>query len=418
MHLLCVVMFYGIVWLISGSRPLAAGAALLFGLHPIANETVVVAIWTNATAYALLFSSFFLFLCSLRSQSAGGNWRIRLLASLSCALIALFTYEPTIVLFGLILGYLCVWILRGLSLSRSFLIVLFAGIAIELVFFFGVRHVMLTQAAPMNSLGIIVRNAVMYAVALLLPIDFVLANALFGTPLPSQLRFSAQLVALPVLAGAALLVLGIVLARSRSVKARLATLDGPVAIFFLLGIALGVLPLLLYRDHPSEHDLYLSVALYAGLLSMLAWHLARSKAVYGILVLLLAFSFASGTSVRNQRVATCARIAQRIVTQLPLAHWRKGNWHIQLATAPGQRLGQPYGIYNYSGVLTIQVERAPFPSAQEALQIATNNERLKVDVVSPRTIAKGCVKPATCFWISATGRVTEVPRATADRASQ
>ncbi|MGZ3529761.1 MAG: hypothetical protein ACXVAO_19055, partial [Vulcanimicrobiaceae bacterium] len=82
MHLLCVVMFYGIVWLISGSRPLAAGAALLFGLHPIANETVVVAIWTNATAYALLFSSFFLFLCSLRSQSAGGNWRIRLLASL------------------------------------------------------------------------------------------------------------------------------------------------------------------------------------------------------------------------------------------------------------------------------------------------------------------------------------------------
>lgn len=407
MHLVSVAMLYGIVFLVTESIAIAAGAALLFGLNPIVNENVVVAIWTNSTAYAIAFSSLFLFLYSLRSLRTGGNWRIPLTGSLSCAFIAFFTYEPTIAIFGLIAGYLAVWRIRGYPLTRSYILFLGTGIALELLFFFTLRHLIITHGAPLNSLAIILRNTGMYALALVLPVDVVLAHALFGTPLPSEIRFSRKLLILPVLVSVSLLVLAVILARNPRTRARVRTLDLPLIAFLAAGIPLGVLPLLLFREHPSEHDLYLSAALYAALISTLAWQITRSRAIYAAILLVLVTSFAAGTWVRNERVEQCALIAHRIVTQLPIGRWRNGEWNIRLGMSPAQRLGSPYGIYNDYGLHALETESGSTPGAQEAIQIAANSERVKVRVVWLATTMEHCATPQTCFWVSPSGTVTD-----------
>jgi hypothetical protein len=406
MHLVSVAMLYGIVWLIAESRVVAVGAALLFGLNPMVNETIVVAIWTNATAYALLFASLFLFLYSLRSLKRNGNWSIPLLVSLVCALVALFTYEPTIAIFGLMFCYLGVWKARGLRLTRPYLSVLFFGSALELVAFFVIRHVFITSAAPLNPPSIVLRNAMMYCVALMTPVDFVLANALFGIPLPSELRIGAKLLILPAVIGIALLVIAILLVRHRRFKAAIARIDRPVLLFLVVGIPIGVLPTLLFREHPSEHDLYLSAAFYATLISLVIWQMTRSRLIYGLIILSLAISFSAATWVRNERVQECAVVAERILTQLPVARWRDGSWHIFLATTPGERLSQPYGAYNDYGLHSLQTETGSTPGAQDAVQIAANNERIRVSVVKRETIARSCIEPSTCFWVSTSGEVT------------
>lgn len=407
MHLVSVAMLYGIVWSIAGSRPVAAGAALLFGLEPMSNETIVVAIWTNATAYALVLCCFFLFLRSLEALRRSSRWKPLLLASLACAFLAIFTYEPTIAVFALMAGYLFVWKARSLPITRGFLTFLFAGIAVELAVFFIARHVVITQGAPMNSIGAMLRNAIMYAVALLLPMDFVLANALFGTPLPSQLHVSKGALILPALFALALLLAAAIAVRQTEVRTRLASLDRPALAFFAAAIPIGVLPLLLFRDHASEHDLYPSAAFYTALLCMLVWQIARSRAVYAAIVLLFTFSFAGATWVRNERVATCATIAQRIITQLPVAHWREGAWHIRLATPPGKRLGEPYGAYNDYGLHSLETEKGLTPGAKDAVQIAAENRHITVDVVNERTILRDCNEPYTCFWVSPSGVVRD-----------
>lgn len=407
MHLVAVAALYGIAWLIAGSRTIAAGAALLFGLHPMTNENVVVAIWTNTTAYAFFFSSFLFFLLSLNSLKTQRNWRLPLIVSLACAFVSLFTYEPTIVIFALIVGYLWVWSTRGQTLSRDYLASLLVSIALELVIFFCIRHIVITQGAPLNPLSSIIRNAVMYCVALILPVDFVLANAVLGTPLPSQLP-DPRLLVWPALIAGTMIIAAIIVIRQPAIKTRLASIDRPALIFLAAAISIGILPLLLFRDHPSEHDLYPSVAFYSILVSMLAWQLIRSKWIFGAVVLLFAVSFAAATSVRNERVVACASVAKMILTQLPIAHWRTGEWHIRLATMPGEDLGEPYGAYNDYGLNSLQTQKAVTPGAKDAVQIATGNEYVRVDIVNQSTILKNCVRRDTCFWVSASGRVKAV----------
>jgi hypothetical protein len=407
MHLLSVGMLYGIVWLIAQSRLVAAGSALLFGLQPMANETIVVAIWTNATAYAMFFSSFFFYLVSLRMLGTTRNWRIPLVASLILAFVALFTYEPTIAIFALMAGYLYVCKARHASPPRAYLRWLWVGMALELAVFFIARHLVITQAAPWNSLSSIFRNAFMYSVALVLPIDFVLANAVVGTPLPSEMQFNRQWIVLALLLVFALCAVALALARSGAVKARFSRADWPSVLFITGAIPVAVLPLLLFRDHPSEHDLYPSAAFYSALVCVLLWQMTRSRTIYGAAVLTLALSFGCATAVRNDRVADCGAIAQRILSQLPVTLWKQGTWHIRLATVPGETLSEPYGAYNDYGLHALETEKGMMPGATNAVQIASKNLSVTVDVVNESTILTSCKKRDTCFWVSPSGVVTD-----------
>lgn len=416
MHLVALGTLYGIVLLLTDSTAIAIGASLLFGLSPMVNETVVVGIWTNSTAYAIAFTAFFLFLYSLRLLQAGRGWRIPLTAALLCAFVALFTYEPTISIFFLIIAYLAVWRSRGFLLPSAYVTFLLTGIAVEMLLFFGIRHLVITSSAPVNSLDVIIRNAAMYFAALVLPIDVVLANAVFGTPLPSDMHFGLKLLALPLIGGVSLLVLMFVLARSPRTNARLSTLDWPLMAFLGAGILLGVLPLLLFREHPSEHDLYLSAGLYAAALGILARRLTRSKAAFAVVVLALAASYAAGISIRNQRVEQCAAIAHRILSQLPTERWRKGEWHIRLATTPLERLGKPYAIYNDFGLHALETENGSTPGAQYAIQIAASNERIKVNVEWQSAQMTHCTQTDTCFWVSPAGSVRSAVPIVTDRA--
>jgi hypothetical protein len=412
-HLVSVAMLYGIVWLIAQSRLIAGGSALLFGLHPMANETVVVAIWTNATAYALFFTSFFLFLYSQRLMRASRRWGLPLAGSMLCALVAIFTYEPTVAIFALMAGYL--W-MRKNTLSRSYVTAVTACAVLILLVFFGVRHLIIPHGAPLNTVMTILRNITMYGVALILPIDFVFANAVLGTPLPSELHIGgAALLAIVAVLGAATVLVAV---RGRGVRRWIANNDWSVPLYLAATIPITAVPLLLFREHPSEHDLYPAAALYAALLSIVLWKVTRSQSVYGAFVACLAVSFIAAAWVRNERVVQCAQIAQRIMTQLPVARWHDGTWHILLATPLQNRLSEPYGIYNDFGLHALETENGVTPGAQEAVQIAANNPRITVRVVDAETLRKNCIGEYRCFWVSEWGSVQEAMPAVSDRASR
>jgi hypothetical protein len=93
---------------------------------------------------------------------------------------------------------------------------------------------------------------------------------------------------------------------------------------------------------------------------------------------------------------------------LPLAAWRDGDWYVRLATSPGERLKPRYGIYNYSGIKAIEVSETPIKGAQEAVRLATGNDRVRVDVVSAPALERGCGRPETCFYVAPSGDVKEV----------
>ncbi len=417
MHVVSVVMLYGIVWLLVGSRVSAACAALLFGVHPIANENIVVAIWTNATAYALFFTSFFAFLHSVRMLRQAGNWRPWLLASLVFAFPAIFTYEPTIVVFALMALYLAIFRVARTP-SRTYLVTLFAGIGAELMLFFIARHLVVTQPAPLNSLAVIARNGVMYALALFVPVDFVFANATLGTPLPNAMRFTPKILAVLLIAALLFIVAAVLLVRGRMGAARLSNADRATLTFLAAATPLGVLPLLLFREHPSEHDLYPCLAFYCALLSIVFYKLLRYRAIYGALVVSLAVLFTSATLVRNDRVVQCAAVAQRIVSRLPLALWSRGDWLVKLAPEPPQTLWRPYALYDVAGLLTLEVPESGVSGAEDAVQILTHNERVQVEIVSATSMASGCRRAGTCFWVSSSGSVTDVSGPHASRAMQ
>lgn len=411
-HLVSVALLYAIVWLLTESRLVSAGSALLFGLHPMANETVVVAIWTNAIAYAFFFASLFLFLYSVRLTTASRTSAPALAGSLACALVAMFTYEPAIAVFALMAGYL--WMRRD-SLPRSYVIAFLAAAALELLVFFGVRHLVIPYGAPLNSIALILRNAALYGAALLLPVDVVFAHAVLGTPLPSEFQMSGKMI-LPVAAALALLALVIVV--PMALKNRFRGGDWRVPVYLAAAIPVTLLPLLLFREHPSEHDLYPAAGLYTALLCVLLWKWTRSTLLYGALVAVFAISFAAATWVRNERVMQCAVIAQRIMTQLPVARWHEGSWNILLATSPQDRLGEPYGIYNDVGLNVLETESGNTPGAQEAVQLAADNPRITVRVVDTDTLMKDCIAANRCFWVSKWGIVRDAMHAVTDSGSR
>jgi hypothetical protein len=407
MHLVVVAMVYGIALLLARSRAVALGAAALFAFNPLANEAVVVAIWTNTTAYALILTSFFLFLLALRAQDAGKTWVPPLVVSLVLVLIALFTYEPTIVIFGIMCAYLALCRRSAPALSRAFWLSFAGGTLLDIGLFFIIRHVMGVGSADLLSLGEIVRDLGVYLVALALPIDPVLDHALFGVPLPvAGASFTPKMFAAPLIGAVALLAL-FALVTVRPLSAGAVKVNWGILAFLLVSIPISLVPIVLFKPHVSEFNLYVPAVFYALFVCIFVRRFSRDRRAYAAVIAVLLLSYVAGSCVRNERVVACARIATRIVDSLPIDTWREGQWRVRIATAPGELLSPRYGIYDYSGIETIEVKSTMIPGAQEAVRLASGNENVQVDVVPAERLKSDCLLPKTCFYVFDDGRVTE-----------
>ncbi len=402
-HLLAVTFVYGIALLLSKSRAAAAGAAVLFGVHPLANQVVVAAVFGNTAAYALLLGSFFFFLYSLEE---GRAWKWPLVCSFVCALLALFTYESTIVIFGFTFTYLFLVWRRGRSISRAYFMTFLCGSGIVLLSLFVARRLFVAEPTPLVPVGLILRNTAMYLGSLLLPVDSVFAHTVWGTPLPSEMTISRSLLAAVGVVVAALALLVLLALRSAGVRERLKRVDWPVIALLAVGIPFSLGPFLAFTGHASETYMYLPAALYAILLSLVLNGMLRPRA-YATVVTVLVMSLASGTWVRNQLVTSCGATAKNILSQLPLERWRTGDWNIRLARPLEEPARARYGMYGWEGLSTIDPgESASMPPVQAALRSFSGNDRLKAEVV-PGEELHDCSVPGTCFWVSRRGDVKD-----------
>ena len=412
MHLIAVSLVYGIALLLGRARITAAAAAALFGLDPFANEAVVVAISTNTTAYALVLGALFLFLLSLRRLDTKRSWIPSLVASLVLVPIALFTYEPSIVVFAVMAAYLAICRLPAPGVPRPFLRAFGAGAAIDVALFIAVRRVMHVASTSALPMPVVLKDTVEYFVALLLPVDPVLAHTVFGAPLPfAGAALGLSLLAAPALYGVVLLV-ALAFAIARRLGSRIASADWRTFIFLLVSIPLSLVPSVLFRAHVSEYNLYLPAAFYSIALALALAQFCRNRTAFIAVVCLFLLSFGAGTWARNGRVVACAEVVNRIVMSLPIDAWRRGKWHVRLATAPGEQLTQRYGIYNYSGIETLDVTGTTNPGAQEALQLASGNPSLDAGVVPAQALQSLCWTPkrrrVACFYVFPDGSVKEI----------
>lgn len=420
-HLLNVALVYALAWLLFGRRWTAAAAALLFGLHPLANQSVVGAVMTNTAAHTGFLLSLVCFLISLRRTR---RWPVWLALALAAAWLSLLAYEAAIAVFPLMFAYLFLhWFFTREKLADArFLLALVAGCALALGAFFWMRALYVTAGARQALPGAraLVKNALMYATALLSPVDVVLANEWLGTPLPSELYFGGvsawwwAVVAVGVCAAAfAALALVSHLRRQLPADARAKML------FLLAAILASLLPLLVFTDKASETYLYLPAAFAAVLFgaALETFFLAgaggrkRRPAVAFAAVGILCLLFGGATWVRNGRVARCGETARRIVTELPAEKLRAGAWTVKLASAPGEPTSRRYGMYGWRGVDTIGAT-----AAQAAMQLVSQNEELAAEVIAPEAVARDCAGARdVCLWVHEDGRVSEIGGRSAGR---
>jgi len=210
-HLLCMLALFQLARMAGQSAAGAALVAAAFGLHPLAHQSVAAASWTNTLSYSGALWSWWLL------ASAWGQPRpqLRLAAGSLLLLLALFAYEPTIVVLGPVTLDL-VW-RRWRRQSppggwRSYLLWLGSGVGLTLGLFVVARAVFVSGRMPLTPPLTLVKNLALYVGSLALPVDLLLLNSLSGFPLPSQvvgdsaaLFRLALLCAIPVATAAVLL---------------------------------------------------------------------------------------------------------------------------------------------------------------------------------------------------------------------
>jgi hypothetical protein len=400
-HLIVAAGVYAIALMLFGSPPIAISAALLYSIHPLSNQCVVAC--SRSTDGALAMGSLALFIYSVRHQRRRFLW---LALSLLAGWITIFYYEASVVIFGLMYGYLGLELFeqRKLPVPVRFLVVFTAGVALIGVTLMIARHAFVSHDPDRAGLGIIAKNAAFYAGGLLSsPVDSVLAHDLWDTPLPSEMSVDASAF-LPVATSLAMLAVAALLfltARRRGLDlkpfVRMLALAGAAAVFLV--------PFLLFSAHPSETYLYLPSALYCMIVAAFLYHTIARPWVYASCIGVLALLFAVATYNRNQHVVVEGAIAKRILTGLPTAEWTQGPWNIKLAEAdpPLAR----FGIYEYQGLATIDVGDPSLPTAQCALQMATRNQALTARVVRANAMRLGCPPSERCFLVYADGAVAE-----------
>jgi hypothetical protein len=414
-HLANVALVYSLAYLLFASIPVSAAAAALFALHPLADQSIIGATWTNTMAHSAFFLGLLFFLASLKSP----RWPVLLPLALLLGWISLLTYDPEVVIFLIMAVGIAVFFFtaRGKHISIGYISTFCAGTGILMAAYFVLRTLFVPRgwsqaAAAIPEPTTILKNIGMYTVALVTPLDPVLANSLFGTPLPPQIAAHQRFAI--VLAGAALLSLFAVGAALVCLFRRYPMLrrsfDWPTVAFLIGAIAASWLPLLVFQQHPSETYLYVSIAFYALLLAYVLERVAqaasrKSAVVYGAAVCALALTFSAATWTRNQRVVSCGNTALRIFASLPSELASGGAWTVFFAAAPGEGESRPYGFYAYRGIYTIGDDDE---AITKALQLRYRNNAITGRLLQPSDSANGCPLAPTrqlCLRVHADGRV-------------
>jgi hypothetical protein len=419
-HLLNVVLIYLLAWFLF-RRPFISGtAALLFGLHPLANHAVVGAVMTNTAAHSLFLISIIAFLLSTRERVRGRYLWLGL--ALLCGWLSLLTYEAAIVAYPLVFIYLGIQFLakRNWPVSRAYTIVLTAGCLLFLGLYYVIhaRYVPYSAKEAVPGFSTMLKSTAMYTVALVLPIDPVMANTWFGTPLPSDIEVSSGSSVMRVFAFAGVVLVAVlvwIIVRFR--RERVISREWPAQLFVAAGAMAAIAPLIIFTDKPSETYMYLTVGLaavfFASVLAQLIGSRAsrRRRFVFAIVVSLLCVSYAAATWVRNNRVARCGETAKQIVSALQQDRFKSGLWFIWLAPVRGEPQSHRYGMYGWRGIDTVGVT-----AVQEATQLANGNEMLSARVLTPEALAEGCKNSRdVCFVVHENGKLDEVGHPTARR---
>lgn len=406
-HCLAVSAMFWLGCLIFNSVPIASAAALLFSIYPLANQPVIAAVFTNTTANALLLLSLAIFILSAKK-----NRLSLLILSLVCGVISLYIYESGIVLAGLMASWLAfdylfarrrpttpfllVFLLLGGSLFGSYLVA---------------RHFFVSaNKTALSPPGTMVKNSVLYFGSLALPIDPVLGNTLFGTPLPSEIRMDSGSGRIWIAtAGILVIAVGILLfAMRKPVIAWARGLEWGRILFLLSGMVLFLSPFLVFTDHASETYAYLPGAFYCLLLAYLLSTIP-SRQAFAVATGVLAFLFCAATMIRNQQVVRCATTAKTILSNLPTS-LREGPWLLYLAKAPGEPAAPRYGFYSYYGLDTLGTGSYGLQGVQFATQDAYHNAQITTEILPLDEWKTRCgtLNPReACFMVHSDGRVSE-----------
>jgi hypothetical protein len=410
-HLLNIVLVYILGWLLFRQVQVCAAAAVLFGLHPLANQAVVGAVMTNTGAHAFFLVSLICFLVSLKTVRTSLLW---LAIALVCGWLGIFLYEAGIVVFPLMASYLLVHfaVTRKKLVGRRYLILLTLGTLVLLGLYFGIRsrYVPYSSRQAVPNIQTMVKNAAMYAGAMVLPVDSLLANQWLGTPLPSEIELRPTSKLWWVVG--ALMVLAVVVIVVFLTRRNLQTLWSSLGLnHFLLVLAiLSTLSILvLFTDKASETYMYLPMAFAALLFSSLLEIAifggeAGGKFVYGTIICVLCILFASATWVRNGRVAQCGITAAQIVSGLTQDRLKNGVWFVWFAPVPGEPKSQRYGMYGWRGIDTIGAT-----ALEPAVQLANGNRSLAAALVSPQFMDRQCSNSSSiCFLVHDNGALAEI----------
>jgi hypothetical protein len=410
-HELAAAGVYLLAFLLFESWPAACLAAVLFVIHPLANQSVDGAVWTNTTANSLFLFSLILFLLAVRRRHTG-----LLILSAVCAVVDVLMYEAAIMLPVLMTLW---WAIicranKRLPKPQDAAVFLLANFALFVSYLLLRQHVIHGARTAVTPALLIVKGLVEYGVVLLLPLDLVLANTWFHSPLPSELQASGiGKVALPVAAVVLALLAAAGFLFRRPIASGFAQLGWMNIALIVSGMAISILPLVVFTDHVSETYLYLPAAFFCVLLGrallLIPWPVARNG-----LIVLLALLFCCATWVRNERVRACGSDSRRILATLAAPPFQKGAWKIDVAKTVGTVTPLHFGIYNYHGLDTLGsgdggLGDFGLRGVEAAVQMKARNPGLNVNVRSPEELRGDCQHPATdqaCFWVAPDGTVT------------
>jgi hypothetical protein len=420
-HLVNAILVYSLGWQLFRSAGVSGASALLFGVHPLANQSVIGAIWTNTLAHAGFLLALVMFIASTRVKRFWSMWLIGALISAS---LSLFTYDSEIVVFGLMVVYLLLFVVWRRQAIRVSYIALFVTVSsILLGLYFVLRKLFVPSGweqvtAVLPSPGIIGKNIVMYSAALLNPVDLVLANEWFDTPLPSEITLNTSSLTAIVILGmffASSVAIYVVRRLTDDSLARL-SIDWATALLLVFGIGAPLLPTLVFSSHPSETYLYLPVAFYTLLLVYLLAKLScQTRGLAGfafyVPIVFLVVVFSAATWVRNQRVSECGQTVHRILHGLPDKVLRNGSWTLAFANVPGEKATRAYGFYGFRGIDTIGDSRVAGADGAitRALQLVYRNKSLTGKVVTAKELSSICLAKTAlrniCVWVHWDGKI-------------